>query len=346
MLQGAHPSGTASSTGLGFRFVNATNPRTMNVRGLTAVTRNLHSLKRDLLLFDSVSVMGLDLDALERDDPALAASCWYLIEKGALSVVPSRREDLWIDSRYRRATDAQHDNMLIPPRWSIMGHEYKFEEGDTPLALLLSTAGHPAGRIGAYDELPVGGEIIVALIEQLATNQRTVPLLRAMPTTADWRDIEGTFALPSTLTGSIEADLVQVVINAFPVPTDDVPFEDVLAFSREHETQRRLTSLRLWMESRIVAGVSIASASLDLETALHEFSQYMKIQKMKSKTSTIRTVFSIPLGIIEEIAHLRPRGALEVVLTTADRKAQRLESELAAPGHQLAILYEAQDRFG
>jgi hypothetical protein len=84
---------------------------------------------------------------------------------------------------------------------------------------------------------------------------------------------------------------------------------------------------------------------LELDTMLHEFEQQMILHRLKSQTSFLRLAVTATLEAVEELVHLRPAKGLDALLEIRSRKARDLEAELAAPGHEVAFISSARQRF-
>lgn len=95
-----------------------------------------------------------------------------------------------------------------------------------------------------------------------------------------------------------------------------------------------------------MSGKTPEQLSLEIDTMLHDFHSHMLPVRKKNNTSVLRALVTIPLGVTEELLHLRPKGALYLVFDIRDRKANLLEAEVGAPGHEVALLDAAERRFG
>ena len=91
-----------------------------------------------------------------------------------------------------------------------------------------------------------------------------------------------------------EEQVMDLVIDRLPVIADDVPLEDVLAFSRDPETRERATALRLWIARSALADTTLRERALELDQMLHEFRMHMKAYRLKAREGTIRTLLRVP----------------------------------------------------
>lgn len=319
------------------------------VRASTAVTRSVADLKRDLLFFDQIIVLGLD-EMLECDqrfpqlDEATRADCEYLVEQGALRAGPAFRRELAMGIWQRmRGAFGDEEAEDPPDDW---GENLLNLQPAQRARLLGSTAQHPAGSISFSLPMPTGSEFVIAYAERLFTPEiGVVPILPRQMSAADWRAIEGTFIGPARDDSGHSRGVAQVALSHVPMPGDDVPLADILAFTREDETRRQVASLRLWIARTALETRSFEDVSLELDSMLHDFTQHMNLADMRAKDSMLHLLVGIPLEIAQELLHLRPKAAADALFSVKARRADRLEAELSAPGHEVAYLRSAARRF-
>lgn len=312
-----------------------------SVRG---VRRVLAYSKKDLLLFRRVHVMGLQRQ-LRLSRPSERADCEFLIESDFLAEAPDTGSDL-AKTAFVRLDDALASRYKTSMRDLAEARRAgrASQEVDTfaaPLWRMASSAQHPSG-LSNYSPLPNGTEAVVAyLLTQ--TGDLSVPIFESLP---NWEMMKFHLSVPRELREpSPDNRIVELVLSKLPVPGDDVPLDEVITFSRDDETRRKIEGLEIWMRKAARSGKDLQDLQLEVEDGLHNFAAHMRVADMRSKTSTLRVALSLPLGIVEELLHLRPKKALDVALEFHDRKAMRLEAELNAPGGTFAYIYKAARRF-
>lgn len=285
--------------------------------------------KKDLLLFRKLHVMGLNRQLAEATGhESLVADCEFLAEAGYMLEAPEHPRSLGLYAL----------NKLEEPhaRLSVTDKRY-------PVRYFTSGLRHPSSDGLAF---PLGGEVAVAYVIT-SSGELSVPVLDAPLEIEDWRTLQREILLPDQ---AIQQDgheaIVEVVLNNLPTPGEDVPLAAILDFSSDEETRRKLAGLDIWMRRQAHSGKELQEVALEMEESLHDLANHMRLADMRSQTSGFRMIMAIPLGIIEELLHLKPRGAMDVVFEYRDRKANRLEAELSAPGGALAYIYAAEKRFG
>lgn len=308
------------------------------------VIRRPSNLKRDLLLFDQLLVAGLEqqAEALLAAGESIGADLLYLAQEGAAAPAPATRYDLLLEFRAELAELDDDTDEDLPSDRQRFG-------------LLMSTAGHPSGVIPIDEALPAGLELAIAAGHRLSgRDPQIVAVLDAPLTSVERRRLEATLILPGNpWYESRDADhadrverMIEITIERLPVPCEEVPLEDVLAFTRTGDVQRQMTTLRHWMTKAARGEASATELGEEIVSLLHDFTQHMRLADMRHGQGVLRVLVGSTVEAIEELLHLRPKKAMDALFGIADRSADRLEAELSAPGHEFAYLYRAERQFG
>ena len=289
------------------------------------VRRSLAVSKRDCLLFDRMQVMGLtrQIAELAEVDRRSAADAIFLAENEFLVEAPetARQVGLMLGTRL--------------PVSDRLG-------GELPLVERMFNSGiHPSAS--DRPPLPFGAEHALSFALN-ALGDACIPVAERRPTRQEWAALGHMLFVPDSL--SPGGQLLEIVIDALPVPADDVPLEDVLAFGRDPESVGRRERLMLMLARAQLEAKSADAFALDLEEALHAYAEHMAVAEMRTKTGSMRIAIGASLGVIEELIRLRPRRALDAVFEYRELKANRLEAELYAEGNETAFIYEARRAFG
>lgn len=313
--------------------------------------RSVRNIKRDLLLFDRIGVMGLDLMVqgkgtnfgIENISDSTAADCEYLMEKGILFDLPAFRLDLAERADMLRAQTSINDDVgeregtaLLPPLpWSPQ----------TEAHIIASAGRHPSGSLSVDQALPSGAELLVAHVERLFNPSGAVAVLDKPIQRSDWAYITNTFIISNQPEAESEFGVAEVVLLHLPIPGDHVPLDAILDFRSEPETRDRMEALRLWMARTALQGQPTNELNLELESMLHDFRRHMDIADMRAKDGILQVAISIPLHVLFEILQLRPKAAIDACFAVRAVQAERLEAELNTPGHEIAYLRSASRRF-
>lgn len=336
--------------------------------------------KRDLLLFDAVVTPNLpktlatsaagDVAALEslgaegliRDIsfssllPALQAGAdedALFVEKAALGVL--LREVSLTIAQYRSLVGDEEDNH----RWSAaLGHMNHLDY--TARMIALHYRDHPTIRavpllsnFSAMDRFRIqrnAGELLgmmIAIRSEYVDAVRMLRLEREM-----YRDffefavecLQRLVAEGGAEESAIRprTDVLQVVLEDFPIPDESVAWEQILDYRRDPESRRRLQWLRTWMKRVAEAERTERELREEYEELLFAFRDLMRLHRMKSRPGAFQAL----LTLLESTAKLQLTKFPEVLFWTRHRQIELLEAERAAPGRELAYVVASQQQFG
>jgi len=143
---------------------------------------------------------------------------------------------------------------------------------------------------------------------------------------------------------SIE-DTIQIVINRLPVPDDSVPWEQIIDFRNDPDTENKLLGLRVWMSDITRAKLTSIEIEQKLEWLLHEYQQHMRLHRMKTNASTLETIIVTGAEIVENLVKLQFGKLAKGLFSLRHRKLALLEGELKSPGREIAFISKAQETF-
>jgi hypothetical protein len=143
--------------------------------------------------------------------------------------------------------------------------------------------------------------------------------------------------------GSRKETVLKIALNQFPIPGPKNAWEDLLSFRQDmHGKQWHFRRFLRDLASRKQTEKEIKD---DLEWTLFQYSEAMKIHKLKAGTTLVE-VFIIPaMKVLENVSDFKFSEALEAILSIKKRKIELMETEMRAPGRECAYVFEAQKRF-
>jgi hypothetical protein len=137
-----------------------------------------------------------------------------------------------------------------------------------------------------------------------------------------------------------------VVFEAFPVPDDQTPWEQILEFKRDPDTTRQVLALRRWASR--VARQLLPAAELhdEIEWLVREYEAHMRLHRLKVTGGVLETVVTSVAEVVENLAKLKLTAAAKGLFSFRQRRIQLLEAERQAPGRELVYLVRARREFG
>ena len=79
---------------------------------------------------------------------------------------------------------------------------------------------------------------------------------------------------------------------------------------------------------------------------LNEYSNAMRVHRIKASQSFVDVFVICPLEIIENLIKFNWSKIAKGMLSVQKRKVELLEAEMKAPGRQCAYVFDARKRFG
>jgi len=156
-----------------------------------------------------------------------------------------------------------------------------------------------------------------------------------------------THPLPDRLehdrTASLQ-DVTRIVVSSFPVPGDQTSFEDILAFKQEMPGKN-------WNPHRFINALATqqrteAEIRDDFEWSLNEYTNAMRLNRIKAAQSFVDLFVITPLEIIENLVKMNWSKIAKGALQVRKRQVDLLEAEMKAPGRECAYVFDSIERFG
>jgi hypothetical protein len=270
---------------------------------------------------------------------ALIADCQYLYDQKVLRAVPGSPWEFctYVEAKAWKSFGSPENYVDFPPI-SLM-KDIEAELSRAHRAYLLSSSGrHPSASMGWDSPLPPGGEFVAAYAERIFCGDRAtaVASLSALPNAAELQLLAGSFLGPN---------LLAVVVDGLPTPAADVALDEVLSFARDPDNQEKNQRLRLWMQ-RIARGDASANEIYDeFDSLRHDFGASMRAAKMKTENRPLLLAVTLPLDVAGNIAKLKFGEVARDFFRFSNRKGNLLETELTAPGRELAYIDAATAKF-
>jgi hypothetical protein len=293
--------------------------------GMTVAAR-LDHLKRDLLLVDQIAVVGKSDMPLDTE-PGISADIAWLRERELLifwNFDNSTSVSLKTESG---ATDVGPDYLV----WALeLFRSTTFREE-------LIAADGSDHRLAAYG-IPSVSDILcrIACLEALAlSNNAAVSLY---PPTKQVRS--------KGLVSPRDGTVTSVVLNSLPVPDDATALEDIMSFRDDPVTKRKRQLLQRWTHNLAIKGVtSEAEATQEIEWLLADYEEHMKVHRMKINRGMLETVIVTGAEIAEDLAKFKWGKLAKGLFSASHRKIELMETEMKAPGRELAYISSVRERF-
>jgi len=137
--------------------------------------------------------------------------------------------------------------------------------------------------------------------------------------------------------------VIRVIMHEVPEPSEETSWEQIIEFRNTPETEARMAGLRRWMSEIATKGLESSRMADELQYLLHEYEQYMRVQKMKILKGPLETILTVSGEIAESLAKVQWGRLGKLPFVIRQRRIQLLEAELSAPGREIGWLTDVRD---
>ncbi len=153
--------------------------------------------------------------------------------------------------------------------------------------------------------------------------------------------------IPTSWAGaaSRSGDVLQIALNALPVPDESTPWEQIIEYRSDEDSRHKFLDLRNWMSEMARSELTPAEAEQKLEHLISQYQRHLKLHRMKTNTGTLETIVTTGAEVLGDLASFKWGKAAETLFSLRRRKVALLEAELTAPGNEVAYILKARETF-
>lgn len=144
---------------------------------------------------------------------------------------------------------------------------------------------------------------------------------------------------------SKKSDVIQIVIKELPLPNNETPWEKIIEYKNDPDTQKKLSLLRRWISKTARQELSSLEIKEEIEFLINDFQEHMKIHEMKANTETLEVMINSSADIIHNLLTLKFSQLVSPPIAIKKRQLALLEAELNAPGRELTYLIKTKEVF-
>lgn len=140
-------------------------------------------------------------------------------------------------------------------------------------------------------------------------------------------------------------DTPSIILKALPIPSSTTAWEHINEYRSDSNSQSKFLALRNWMNDLSRSDLKPNEIEQKLIFLVDQYQNHMKLHKMKTRKGTLETIVVTSAELIENIAKLKLSEAAKKLFSFRERKINLLETELSAPGREVAYILDAHERF-
>jgi hypothetical protein len=141
-------------------------------------------------------------------------------------------------------------------------------------------------------------------------------------------------------------NVINVVLDELPMPSEDTPWEAVLDFKADSEAQGYLQGLKVWMGEIARQKLTATEARDKLEYLLIEYRKHLEMHRLSCRWGTLSGAFVAAAEILEDIAYIKWGKAAGAVVSIFDKRLELMKSELDNPAKEVSYIVKAHEQFG
>ena len=141
-------------------------------------------------------------------------------------------------------------------------------------------------------------------------------------------------------------DVLQIILKSLPYPDpDSTSWEQIIDFKNDPNSIKMMVFLRHWINKITHTDISFNELFEEIEYLTNKYEEHMRLHKIKFRNGILETFLTISAEALEGIVRLKPTYIVKSIFSLKHRKVQLFESELNAPGNELAYLVRAREKF-
>ena len=138
--------------------------------------------------------------------------------------------------------------------------------------------------------------------------------------------------------------VLNVALEAMPLPDDTCAWEDILEFRSQLRDKK-------WALCRFLRDLATKKRTEveirdEIEWMVYEYGKAMEIHHLKASNNFVDIFLIAGLEILEDLVKLNWSKIAKGALSVKKRKVELLEAEMKAPGRECAYVFAARKRFG
>jgi hypothetical protein len=301
--------------------------------GVQSILFGSPSLKREALIFNRIAVLGLNLALAVVADPSARKALRLRPRQEFYDLLPIIEQGIIFD-----VDTALSDRELV-------GHE-EFERYQDLRRQHLERNNY--ALLKANDRSNANTRFALSMKHADKADEY---LLRGLCVELrELCDMEAYPILPDGIScfqqsNAPKSDVVQIVLNALPVPDESTSWEHIFEYRSDPDSQAKFLDLRNWMNE--VARLALTPIEIEqkLEYLISQYQRHMELHKIKTNTGTVETIIVTGAEFLEGLANFQFSNAAKALFSLKHRRIALMEGELTSLGSEVAYILKANAAF-
>lgn len=142
-----------------------------------------------------------------------------------------------------------------------------------------------------------------------------------------------------------DRSVLDIVFRVLPIPDEQTPWEHIFEYRSDPDSHSKFLALRNWMNDVSRTDLTPIEIEQKLEYLVDQYRRHIELHKMKVNTGVLETVVVSTAELVENLVKFKWGKLAQGLFAFRKRRVSLLESELTAPGNEVAYIVKANDRF-
>lgn len=144
---------------------------------------------------------------------------------------------------------------------------------------------------------------------------------------------------------SNKSSIVKIILTSLPILDESTPWEQIIEYRSDPDSQSKLLALRHWMSEVARAELTPSEVEEKLEYLIDQYQQHMRLHRIKTNVGTLETIVTTGAEFLGDLVSFKWGKAAEALFSLKRRRVALLEGELTAPGNEVAYIVKARETF-
>ncbi len=142
-----------------------------------------------------------------------------------------------------------------------------------------------------------------------------------------------------------QSKVLEVVLEKLPIPNESINWQQIIEYRSDPDSRGKFNALRSWMQDIARKDYSKKEIEERIEHLIYEYEKHLTFHKLKYNHSKLRVFVTTTLDVFENTIKLKWGEVAKTLFSIKEKKYDLLQSEMTAPGKEIAYLSNTNSSF-
>ncbi len=142
-----------------------------------------------------------------------------------------------------------------------------------------------------------------------------------------------------------QSKVLEVVLEKLPIPNESINWQQIIEYRSDPDSRGKFNALRSWMQDVARKDYSKKEIEERIEYLIYEYEKHLTFHKLKYNHSKLRVFVTTSLDVLENTIKLKWGEVAKTLFSLKEKKYDLLQSEMTAPGKEIAYLSDTNSVF-